>query len=84
MGNSHGKPVVFTDQGEWASLGVGFADPFPIDLCPLRSLLNNGRCSELESLSTVAGGRKGSFWQSADRGAQGYRLHVCAQVHSER
>jgi hypothetical protein len=69
MGNSSGKPVVFTDEGKPPN------DGHTKDWTLMYS-------SEPRPLSTAPCRRQGRLWQSPHRRAKGHWLDLCSQVHT--
>ena len=96
MGNSNGKPVVFTDEGQhpaFTNLSFRRHCRAPSLLSPqpharasklARMLTRPSLNSQPQPFPTSARGGQRCIWKGPHRRAKGHRLDLCPQVHSQR
>ena len=93
MGNTTGKPVVFTDEGrvpEPSNLllfeGLENADIcfYPTPVFDPSVLTTEITTSQPQPLPIAARDRQRGIWKGQDSGTQGYRVNVRLEIHSER
>ena len=89
MGNSNGKPVVFTDEGMYHTANGDVCQHYRAANCftlaqseVLSDLSPNN--SQPKSFPPATSSWKGGIWEGSNRGKEGYRIDFRLEVHPQR